>query len=233
MLRSLQEVVKVWKKVSSQASFSLDVKDGAATLQLSFQLSSPEDVHSEHADQPGTDLPNDHCHVHRETHPSWRRHKGPARQQKDRARAAAYRASRLQAADTAAITTTTAAVASAVPVKLPFTGNILPLQRITSGCTPAVLPPASSASTFISVTSPPPSSYAAAVSAIPPPIKKVGTGLNPVNTSLAKKKLFQPQPDQHQPQAPHLAQAHGQKSVQSRSSFKKTEDELFKKLFPS
>ena len=232
VLRSLEEVVKVWKTGSSQASFSLDVKEGAATLQLSFQLGSPDNLHSEHLKQPVAHHHHHVCDVNQQTRPTWRRHKGPARRQKDRARAAAYRASRSLAAVTAEETTTAAVAspASIIPVKLPFAGNILPIKSKNT-------PPASSVSTtFDSITSPPPSTYAAAVLAAPPPIKKVGIGRDVVpgltveKMSSAKKKLFQPQGDHHQPPAHQLAQ--NSEQVQRRNNFKKTEEDLFKKLFP-
>ena len=45
LLRSLMEVTMVWQRGTGQASFNLNIKDGQANLQLSFQLGKPEDHH--------------------------------------------------------------------------------------------------------------------------------------------------------------------------------------------
>ena len=103
LLRSLREVVMVWKGGTGQASFNLSVKNGSADLQLGFQLGRAQDPHLH---QP--------------------QHKGEKRRDRDRARAQAHHASKLVAASapvstaaSAVSTPTTSSTASAVSKAVP------------------------------------------------------------------------------------------------------------------
>ena len=86
VLSSLKEFVKVWGS-GCQAHFNLECSNGRAWVKLAFQLEHPADLH--------------HLPYHApQYHPQVRkpRHKGPARHQKDLARAAAHRARQTPAA---------------------------------------------------------------------------------------------------------------------------------------
>ena len=39
----------VWQRGTGQATYNLQIKDGQANLQLSFQLGKPDDHHNTHA----------------------------------------------------------------------------------------------------------------------------------------------------------------------------------------
>ena len=82
---------------------------------------------------------NPHHHV-QDQRDKQKRHKGPERLQKDRARAAAYQA-RHQPEKAATEQIKTAAVPAVV--KLPFTGTILPINASKESLVPTT-PPASS-----------------------------------------------------------------------------------------
>ena len=100
LLSSLQEVVKIWGKGIGKASFSLQVDNGTADLQLGFKLGLPSDLHVVPPDPPDPDLQlNQHQeeevakqYPHQTGHHQQRRRKGPVRRAKDRARAAQHQA---------------------------------------------------------------------------------------------------------------------------------------------
>ena len=53
LLRSLKEVVLVWKGGNGQATFNLSINNGSADLQLGFRLGQPDDLHlQQHTHQP-------------------------------------------------------------------------------------------------------------------------------------------------------------------------------------
>ena len=83
----------VWQRGTGQATYNLQIKDGQANLQLSFQLGRPDDPHLPPPDVPRT------------------RHKGKRQKERDCARAAAHHARR--AADTAVTAAGTVSEASA------------------------------------------------------------------------------------------------------------------------
>ena len=229
LLCSLHEVLKVWKRGSSQASFNLDIKDGVATLQLNFHLGNPNDLHYDHHHVPQPDVHYHGHHLHKQARGG--RHKGPARREKDRARAAAYQAAKLRAAASAAPSAPVVTEEMAVTaVKLPFSGNMLPLKTKKIGTLQPVPPPPSS----LSASSPQSSTYATVVSAVPPPVKKTVERQFNQNISSAKKRLFHPgDPQLHtpapQPVICHIPPLNDQ--VDTRCNFKKKEDDLFQKLF--
>ena len=45
LLSSLHEVVKVWASGNGKASFSLNIENGSAELQLAFKLGHPSEEH--------------------------------------------------------------------------------------------------------------------------------------------------------------------------------------------
>ena len=67
LLRSLQEVVMVWKVGTGQATFNLSINKGKADLQLGFQLGHADDLHLQQ--------------------PQQQKQKGMKRQERDRAHA--------------------------------------------------------------------------------------------------------------------------------------------------
>ena len=83
LLRSLQEVVMVWKRGIGQANFNLQVKDGKSDIQLSFQLGQPGEPHLYPPDQKKV------------------RFKTAKQRQRDNVRAAAYQAGKASSADQA------------------------------------------------------------------------------------------------------------------------------------
>ena len=239
---SLNEVVKIWATGSGQASFRLDVSDGLATLQLSFQLGKPTDVHCDLGVGP---QPAGHVHAYRHQH--HHRRKGPARREKDRARAAAHQARLLQSegrsnptlADAAPTvsdskTDTSENIATApAAIMLPFSGKLLPLEKMQP-----VTRTSSVASEAKSLESPTPT-YSAVVTAVP--IKGNRRGAFYVDVNSAKKKLFPPDHDRSQPFSPIIpppeptpARTPATPSNKTKSNsvgFKKKENELFLKLF--
>ena len=52
LLQSLHEIVKIWARGVGKASFSLDVHDGKANLNLGIQLGHPSEQHYDPGDQP-------------------------------------------------------------------------------------------------------------------------------------------------------------------------------------
>ena len=73
LLRSLQEVVLVWRRGTGQANFNFQVREGKSDLQLSFQLGQAGDLHLRPPAQN-------------------QRYKGPKKKERDRQRAAAHQA---------------------------------------------------------------------------------------------------------------------------------------------
>ena len=235
---SLNEVIKIWESGFGQASFRLDVCEGSGTLNLSFQLGKPSDKHCDLGvpAQPGS-------HVNAYPQQQHRRRKGPARHEKDRARAAAHQA-RIQSESQVAVhvnptlantactesncRTDTSENLATVPaaIKLPFNGNLLPLQK-----TP--LATSSVASVATSAVSPTPSSYSVAVSAAPIKGNKRSKYYDDANS--AKKKLFSPNQSSSQSSLKSIPlQIPANPSVKTKTNkagFKNKENELFLKLF--
>ena len=92
LLRSLQEVVKVWASGNGNADFNLKIENGTAELKLAFRLGHPSEAHvvppQQHQQQPQYDH-----HHEQQLHHRRRRRKGAARREKDRARAEKHQAS--------------------------------------------------------------------------------------------------------------------------------------------
>ena len=225
--------MKVWASGSGEAKFDVSIENGVAKLNLSFTLGNPSDPHYEPiyaAQQAPQHVPHDDLQYVPQQQASGRRRKGPARREKDRARAAAYQATR-QMKVVATATDTAATVSVPLTVKLPFSGNLLPLEKKIVGTSPPVSqPPASSARTPTEVSSPP-ESYAAAVSASRP-VKKDGRADLPhvMNPSSAMKRLFQGGQTLHPPPPAPKLSTH-QNPALSRDNFRKKEDDQFHKLF--
>ena len=170
LLNSLHEIVKIWARGSGKASFSLDVSDGQANLSLGIQLGHPGDQHYDPGAQPCHLPPHDQ---QQDVDQKKRRHKGPKRREKDRARAAAHQ-TRLQseAAAPAKLDTADPGV-----VMLPFSGKLLPLYP-----KPSAAPLPSTPSTTSSTMSP--NTPKKLLSTSQPTSKKY------VDVSVVKKQLF-------------------------------------------
>ena len=113
LLNSLHEVVKVWASGNGKATFNLKIENGSAELQIAFVLGHPHDVHAVPPRHPQHD-PHHDQHLPRRRP----RHKGPARREKDRARAVKHQAF-LKSKKTA----------ESADILLPFRGKILPLAN--------------------------------------------------------------------------------------------------------
>ena len=231
LLSSLQEVVKVWARGIGQAKFDLNICDGVADLSLNFKLGHPSEPHCE-----PVHLHPHHSHPHhhqqeygQETpHPNPHR-KSRSQRERNRLRAAKHRAA-------------TAATA----VILPFTGNLLPVNKrnTLSPLTPKDVPhkevvvSAAPPPRTVASASPPPRTAAtaappAATAGSPaPPFAGPPTAARPskapqasqaaANVKFVKKQLFQA-PLQHQP-SPNPTT--GQKK-----HYQMQEDDLWTKLF--
>ena len=212
LLRSLKEVVNVWARGSGQATFSLNINNGVADLQLGFQLGLPCDAHLHH---------HQHGPVHQHHLPSQDqqvyqgRRKTPSRRNRDRVRAAQHQAASYQQSGSAAAAApgNKAVVASATALILPFHGKLLPLDQ------PSTLSSAEVSPATAPVATPPPSIPASAAAAAP--TKSVGTPARNLNldASSAKKNLFLA--DHHRPPT---------QDPPSRN-FQKNEEILWTKLF--
>ena len=131
LLKSLNEVTKVWARASGKANFNLSVQDGQAHLQLGFQLGLPHNYH----------LPPP-------PRPSAQRYKGSVRRERDRLRAAEHQA-RLSASPTstlkvavpatpplpASTSSNTPTRAAPATVKSPTTGSVVPSPCSTPSST--------------------------------------------------------------------------------------------------
>lgn len=122
--------MKVWGS-GSQAQINIECKDGMAWIKLALQLGHPAHQHF---------VPHHGAH-HLDPHP--RRHKGPARRQKDRERAAAHRQKQI---DTAGTDVNTAATAEHEPEPEPSDQLDFPVEE-------AEAVPASTTSTSCSTSS--------------------------------------------------------------------------------
>ena len=119
LLSSLQEVVKVWARGFGQAKFDLNICDGVADLSLNFKLGHPNEQHCEPVHLPPHPH-HSHPHHHQQDygqdtpHPNQNR-KSKSQRERNRRRAAQHRAATAAVAVTAVI--------------LPFTGNLLPVNK--------------------------------------------------------------------------------------------------------
>ena len=107
--------MKVWASGKGKADFNLRIENGSAELQLAFKLGRPTDVH---VVPPQHYNPLPHHDLHQEQQlPRRRRHKGPARREKDRARAEQHQACLKSKS------------AESAEILLLFKGRILPLKN--------------------------------------------------------------------------------------------------------
>jgi hypothetical protein len=199
LLNSLHEIVKIWASGSGKASFSLDVRDGKANRSLGFQLGHPSDQHYDPGAQPHQRPPHDQ---QQDVVQQKRRHKGPNRREKDRARAAAHQA-RLQSAAAAPAKCDTADPAV---IKLPFSGKLLPLKRKPSQAPHHDTTP--STSSLLSPTTP-----KKLTSTSEPTFKKY------LDVSIVKKQLF-----------PHQL-SQGDEEISTSQNYQKREKKLWTRLF--
>ena len=202
LFSSFQEADKVWRKGSGQATFSLQIDDGKAELQLSFKLGQPCDLHFE----PYVPLVQDHDHDYVGQPCRHHRRKGPARREKDRLRAVKHQA-RIRP-DKDIFDKKNEAVSA--EVILPFNGKLLPVRDNANSDTaaaPAVTPPAACGP--------------------PPPCAPSKPGHSSANfdtkkkadVDQAKKKLFVAQ------------QMPNQESATTSTGYARKEEELWSKLF--
>ena len=210
LLASLKEVVNVWARGNGQASFNLSIKDGLADLQLGFQLGRVTDPHLPHLHHHEA-APAFHQDYQTQPYPR-RKWKGPARRNRDRARAAQHQARHQPEA----------AAAATEAVILPFTGKLLP---IAPKAPPPKLKPV--AAVPASTTTPPSAPPCA------PPLQsyKTATATPPqCNDQIVngvKKKLFSSNLLENQkPSAPPSTKPPG-----SEENFKIREEQLWTKLF--
>ena len=202
LLNSLHEIVKIWARGSGKASFSLEVSDGQANLSLGIQLGHPGDQHYD----PGAHLHHHHLHdQQQDVIKPKRRHKGPKRREKDRARAAAHQA-RLQPDEAAPVTLVTAAPA----VKLPFSGKLLPLNTKPSVASPQAIKTPSTLSSMS------PTTPKKLPSTSDPPFKKY------LDVSLVKKQLFP-----HQLSPPDDAA----EEIPTSQNYQEREKQIWRRLF--
>ena len=219
LLSSLREVVNVWARGYGQASFNLAVRNGVAELNMGFQLGHPADPHLGNLGPP----------VHPEQVPQQQqqpkqpRRKGPARRERDRARAAKH-----QAFHKPEESVSDEVIADVI---LPFTGKMLPitatqetpmpkqpLPSTTKTPTPDAAPasrpaPSSPASRTIPAS---PAPGAAPTKSTFTPARYVDMNVNNV-----KKMLF---PRSDVPHLPSPAQS-------GKPKFQRREEQLWTKLF--
>ena len=229
LLSKLDEIIKVWSHGVGKGSFYFTVNDGVPNLQTGLEVGLEDDTRQE-TPHPRQLCPEPHYQGFQDPRiRTAKRRRGPAQMAKNRARAAAHQA-RLKAVSancspaTLEADSASSLVASLpVTVKLPFSGNMLPLKKNPRAVSSSQRQP-SVASTSSSPPPPStPSSYAAVVSAVPPPVKKVGTELSLTNISSAKKNLFPVFPVNNCPIMPS--------SQCLRGTFKKKENEMYDKIF--
>ena len=118
LLNSLHEVVKVWASGNGKANFNLKIENGSAELQLAFRLGHPRDVHAVPTQNYNLQQPQHDLHHDQQLPRRPHRHKGPARREKDRARAENHQAF-LKSKKSA----------ESADILLPFRGRILPLAN--------------------------------------------------------------------------------------------------------
>ena len=223
LLNSLHKVVKVWASGNGKADFILKIQNGTADLQLAFKLGRPYDVHVNPHPQHNPQPPQGDLH---QELPRPRRHKGPARREKDRVRAEKHQAS-LKSKKTA----------ESADILLPFHGRILPLiddqTPVSTSVTASVAPSPS--------LSPPPSTReSSAASALTPtgaetaPVakpKKPSISISSpkyIDYNLVRKNLFplQPPPTQDTP-----GQEDPRSAPERSKEFQKKEDDLWSRIF--
>ena len=217
LLSSLKEVVNVWTRGFGQATFNLSIVDGFADLQLGFRLGHPTDPHllPEHADHVHL-IPEDPTKVQ-----SRKRKKGPARREKDRARAASHQ-TRFQS-EAAAVSSLPEEQPSP-PVILPITGKLMPLKSSFNSAVTAPVsaqPPPVPPTPAAPAETPPPC-------APPPATPKTKTAAMPpkryFDVNCVKRHLFSSVPlNPNQKSAPQ--------KTQTPKSYKRKEDDLWTKLF--
>ena len=244
----LDELIHLWHRASGQGSFLFSVdSDGQTNFQFGIQLEFEEDkTHHTGARQSAHDAIQPQQHHHQGIHGGARqRGRGPAKQARDRARAAQF-----QAAQAAKAADTNASNSDAFPVNmkvlkpeiiLPFTGKLLSVQQsnippvkvqneahdVSSDCDQIAVPAVSSfaatvtSSSSLATITPPANSVPAAL-----PAGKSFKDQNYFNVDEAKKQLFPTDflPTQPSPSTPP-DRPHGKRS------YKKKEEDLWSKLF--
>ena len=217
LLSSLREVVNVWARGYGQASFNLAVKNGFAELNLGFQLGHPADPHLP------THGPPAHHPEPVPQQPKQPRRRGPARRERDRARAAKHQAShnpKESASDEVM-----------ADIILPFIGKMLPITAV-----PPVSksPPPSPSTTKTSTTDAAPASRPtpaapasrptpASPAPGPAPTKSTSTPARYIDMHVnnVKKMLF-PSSDVMQSPSP---------APSGKPKFQRREEQLWTKLF--
>ena len=218
ILSSLREVVNVWSRGSGQATFNLSIVDGFADLQLGFRLGHPTDPHLLPDPVHPLHLPSDEANYVQ----SRKRKNGPARREKDRARAASHQA-RFQ--PEAAAVSSQSEQQQPTPVILPITGKLTQLKSTSVTAPVSAQPPLVRPTAAAPAATPPPG-----VPPCPPTTPHTKKAAMPpkryVDVKCVKRHLFSsiPQnPDQKSP--PH------QTPTPSTKSYKRKEDELWTRLF--
>ena len=224
LLNSLHEVVKVWARGNGKADFNLKIENGSAELQLAFSLGRPDDVHVAPPQHYHT-LP--HHDLHQEQHPPrpHRRHKGPARREKDRVRAEKHQAGIKSKKS-----------AESADIFLPFSGRILPFNQDQTKATSSVAPPSSTSSpaptrptSAASARTPNGAESAQYQTSVTKPKKPTTSSPKYIDYNLVRKNLFplQPPPPTHEPP--------GQEDPRSRpdasKEFQRKEDNLWARIF--
>ena len=209
LLSSLSEVVKIWGKGVGKASFSLQVDNGTADLQLSFKLGLPSDLHVVPLVPPDPD-PQLNQHQQEDAEQPFqqpgrqqqRRRKGPARRAKNRARAAHHQAC-LQAQS-----------AAPADLILPFNGKVIPFLSTDKGSTPA----------SVTVAATPPPSKSSNRLSTPTKISTSATRMY-IGVNSAKKQLFCDEPTATDPVATFSG------TSTAKRGFERKEEQLWTKLF--
>jgi hypothetical protein len=222
LLCSLQEVIKVWARGNGCASFNLEIGNGSADLQLSFKLGHPSDPH--------VAPPHPQCQPQAQHYPQHRhrRHRGPARREKDRIRATKHQA---------AVAALVSGPVESAGLILPFTGNIIPLNKQEESPAPVsaasaeTSPITSSSGTASPSIAAPAATTSGAASAFPslPRPHKPQTPLvqrQYEDFNLVKKRLFDVPPAHPPRQEGPLSS-----TVSQKKTFKMKEDDLWVKLF--
>ena len=201
LCRSLDEIVKIWRRGSGKASFSVDINDGVAELRMTLPISQfPDNC------QAKDDLP---CETNLEfkPRPRTRKKKSPSQRRRDARRAEAFRERKIRIPD----------------LVLPFSGEILPLQSssIEIGKSTAVAQNAYSSALVYTLP-------ATSQPNLEPPIKGQSQ-LSYKDVSLAKKQLFShgsTPPPHSSADSEKDAQV-----VIDQPAYQRKEDEQWRKLF--